>query len=116
MKRALLWVVDHPLLAGSLVVLVTAVLACQLPRVEIDPSAEGLMVEKDPARDYYERVKRTFGAGTLTIVLVKAEDVFTAPVLRTIRRLSDALERLEGVTRVESLTTARNLLCGPKLR
>jgi uncharacterized protein len=109
MRRPLLWIVDHPFPAGALLALVTLVLALQIPRLELDTSAEGLMVAKDPARGYYEQVKARFGSDTLTVVLVKAENVFTAPVLGAIRRISDRLDRLAGVTRVESLTTVKNV-------
>ncbi|MBI4591169.1 MAG: RND family transporter [Candidatus Rokubacteria bacterium] len=100
---------NYPVLGGGLIGILTVVFAFQIPRLEIDTSAEGLMVEKDPARRYYEEVKQKFGSDILTIVLVKADDVFTAPVLGVIKRLSDALERLEGVTRVESLTTVHTI-------
>src|SRR5262249_4420550 len=45
----------------------------------------------------------------LTLVLVQADDIFTAPALTAVKRLSDALERIDGVTRVESLTTVNNI-------
>ena len=109
MRRAFLWIVDHSALAATLVALLTLALAAQLPKLEIDASAEGLMVANDPAREYYEEVKRKFGSDTVTIVLLKAEDVFTPAVLGAVRRLSDAFERIEGVRRVDSLTTVRNL-------
>ncbi|TMH84488.1 MAG: hypothetical protein E6H45_11445 [Betaproteobacteria bacterium] len=109
MRRAFLWIVDHSALAATLVALLTLALAAQLPKLEIDASAEGLMVANDPAREYYEDAKRKFGSDTVTIVLVKAEDVFTPAVLGAVRRLSDAFERIEGVRRVDSLTTVRNL-------
>src|SRR6266545_1314025 len=103
MRRPLLWVVNHPFLASGLLALLTLALGLYIPRIEFDTSAEGLMVEKDPARRYYEQVKNRFGSDTLTVVLVKAENVFTAPGLDTIRRISDRLDRLEGVTRVENI-------------
>ena len=109
MKNPLLWVVDHPFVAGGLLTLLTLALALPIPRIEFDTSAEGLMVEKDPARRYYEQAKERFGSDTLTVVLVKAGNVFTAPALAAIRRISDRLDRIEGVTRVESLTTVRNV-------
>jgi predicted RND superfamily exporter protein len=108
-KRLASWLVDYPLVTGGLLVLVTVVLGLQIPRLRIDESAEGLMVEHDPARQFYERVKERFGSDNLTIVLVKADDVFAPAVLEMVRRLSDGLERIEGVTRVDSLTTVRNI-------
>jgi predicted RND superfamily exporter protein len=67
------------------------------------------MVANDPARKLYEQAKRRFGSDNLTVVLVKADDVFTPDALRAVARLTEGLERLDGVSRVESLTTVRNI-------
>ncbi len=109
MKLPLLWFFDRPRLAATFLVALTAVCAWQLPRLEIDPSADGLMLERDPARQFYEQVKLRFGSDNLTVVLVKADDVFTPTVLGVVKRLTDGLERVEGATRVESLTTVKNI-------
>ena len=109
MSRLLLWVVDRPAIATALLAGVTLILLSQVVRIEVDTSAESFMVEKDPARAFYEDAKRRFGSDNLTIVLVEADDVFTPVPLTAVKRLSDALERLDGVTRVESLTTVNNI-------
>lgn len=108
-KRLLLCGVTRPVTAAVLFVVVTAFLALQVPRIEIDASNEGLMLEQDPARQYYEQVKSTFGSDELTVVMVKVDDVFAPHVLDLIHRLSEALERIEGVTRVDSLATVDNI-------
>ncbi len=92
LKRIPLWIVDHPLTSLGLILLVTAFFALQIPRLEIDASAEGLMVEKDPARVYYEGIKKKFGSDNLSIVVIKAPDVFAPEVLGMIQRLSVALK------------------------
>src|SRR6266540_5530508 len=109
MKFFLLWFFDRPWLSAAVLVALTLFFGFQARHLEVDPSAEGLMLEKDPARAVYEEVKRRFGSDNLTVVLVKADDVFQPAVLGAVRRLSDGLERLEGVSRVESLTTVRNI-------
>ena len=105
MVRILTWLADHPAHSAVFVILLTVFFATQLPRLEIDASAEGMMAVHDPARQYYEDVKRRFGSDSITIVVVNGEDIFAPSVLRAIRDLSQALERVDGVTRVESLTT-----------
>jgi len=107
-KRVLVWSIHRPAAAAVVFALITLALAWQLPRLEIDASNEGLMLERDPARQYYEQVKATFGSDELTVVLVKA-DIFTAPVLNLIQRVSEDLERVEGVSRVDSLATVDNI-------
>src|SRR5262245_56999654 len=109
MRRPLFWALDHPVLVASLLVAVTLLLAAQIPRLQVDVTAEGAMAEGDPDREYYEQFKRAFGRGSQTSVLVRAPDVFTAPVLESVARLTLALQRLDGVTRVESLATVRHL-------
>ena len=109
MRRPLLWALDHPVLVAALLVAVTALLAAQIPRLQVDVSAEGAMADGDPDREYYEEFKRVFGRGSQTMLLVRAPDVFTAPVLEAVARLSIALEGFDGVDRVESLTTVRHL-------
>jgi hypothetical protein len=48
--RALLWILDHPVASGAAVLVVTLLLGWQIPRLRIDESAEGLMVQNDPDR------------------------------------------------------------------
>jgi predicted RND superfamily exporter protein len=112
LNRALLWSLKQPLKAGAIFLIVTVFFAFQLPRLEIDASIEGLMLERDPAREYYEQVKRTFGGDSLTLVVIKADDVFTREVLGIVERLSRRLERVDGVTRVESLATVDHVAEG----
>lgn len=110
LKRIPTWILDHAMITTGLIVLVTIVFALQLPRLEIDASAEGLMVEKDPARVYYEEVKKKFGSDNLTMIVVKSPNgVFTPEILGLVKRLSVELKKTAGVTRVESLTTVNNI-------
>ena len=109
LKKIPLWIVDNPIISTVIVLVITAFFALQLPRLEIDSSSEGLMVEKDPARVYYEEIKKKFGSDNLTVVVLKSQDIFTTETLETIQRLSNALLATPGVSRVESLTTVNNI-------
>ena len=109
MKRSILWLYDHPLAAAVLILVVTVALGLQIPKLRLVTSTDDFMVEQDPSRVYYDQFKQRFGSDTVTTIVVKADDVFSAPVLRAIQRISDALDRSPDVTRVESLTTLRNL-------
>ena len=109
MRRINLWIVDHPISATVPIAVLTLFFLFQIPKLVIDTSAEGMMLEKDPSKAYYDGIKKKFGSDSLTVVLVKSDDVFTAASLEAIKRLSEAIERIEGVSRVESLTTVKNL-------
>src|SRR3990167_3881492 len=109
LKTIPLWIVANPIVSAATILVITAFFALQLPRLEIDASAEGLMVQNDPARTYYEEIKKKFGSDNLTVVVIKAKDVFSQEVLQTIQRLSNTLQGSPGVSRVESLTTVNNI-------
>ncbi|HET7343013.1 MAG TPA: MMPL family transporter [Methylomirabilota bacterium] len=109
MKRVALWTFDHPVASVVATLLVTLLLGLQIPRLKLDESAEGLMVRNDPSRAVYESAKQRFGSDNLTVVVIKADDVFGPAVLAVVRRLSDELAGLPDVTRVESLTTVKNI-------
>lgn len=101
--------VEHPIAASSFAVAVTVLLALSIPSIRIDTSAEGFMVDRDPARVVYERFRQQFGTDSVTLVILRADDVFRPDVLAAVRRLTDLIEQLEGVVRVESLATARRV-------
>src|SRR6476660_7398088 len=108
-QRLLLWSVRRPAAGALLYLALTVGLTSAIPRLQIDASNEGFMLERDPARQYYEQVKGRFGSDELTVVMITAGDVFTPVPLQTIERLSDALQRVDGVARVDSLATVDNI-------
>ncbi len=109
MQKLIFWVLKHPIISIGLLVIITVGLCWKVNTLEIDSSAEGLMVEGDPARDYYETIKEKFGDDNLTVVVLQADDIFTAPALRTIGNITGDLESIEGVASVESLTTVNRI-------
>ena len=109
MQKLIFWVLKHPIISIGLLVIITVGLCWKVNTLEIDSSAEGLMVEGDPARDYYETIKEKFGDDNLTVVVLQADDIFTMPALRVIGNMTEDLESIEGVTSVESLTTVNRI-------
>ncbi|MEN8801157.1 MAG: efflux RND transporter permease subunit [Thiogranum sp.] len=75
-------------------------------QIQIDPSAERLLAADDEANVFYETTRRVFGNDETVLLLLQAEDVFSARNLELIARLTHRLERLDGVIRVVSLGNA----------
>jgi len=109
MQKLIFWVLKHPIISVALLVIVTVGLCWKVNTLEIDSSAEGLMVEGDPAREYYETIKEKFGDDNLTVVVLKADDIFTTPALQAIANMTEEIEYIEGITSVESLTTVNRI-------
>jgi predicted RND superfamily exporter protein len=78
-------------------------------RLEIDPSTNRLLSEDDPAKQFYDRVRRIFGSDESMVVALVDDDVFTPENLETVIRLTRRLEQLEGVRQVVSLANALNI-------
>lgn len=109
MRRLMLWIVDHPRGAGGFLLLATVFFCLGLPKLTVDSSTHRLRAS-DPASDaFYEQTVATFGADEMTLLLVEAPQVFDADVLQRIRTITETIERMPDVKRVESLTTVRNI-------
>ncbi|MGH0032690.1 MAG: efflux RND transporter permease subunit [Myxococcota bacterium] len=104
------WIVDRPRSVLGLLALVSAVALATLVRPEppglrlrIDPSTESLLPTGDPATETYRRAVRDFGDDQVYVIAMETEDVFRAEHLEALRRVTDAVSRLEGVRSVKSL-------------
>ena len=102
-NRLLLWGVTRPARAAVLFALITIALAGQIPRLQIDASNEGFMLEQDPERQYYERVKGIFGSDELTVVTGRENGIADPKVLEQIADLQQFLESIPGIGNTTSI-------------
>ena len=86
--------------------LATAFFAWHAREIRFDGSVESLLPADDPSSRYYAEVRATFGSDEVGVVGLLADDVFTKPVLETIGRLTKAIQKIDGVEKVVSLTNA----------
>jgi predicted RND superfamily exporter protein len=93
------------LLCGVTLVALAALLRLDPPglRLEIDPSTELLLPRGDPGTETYRRAVLDFGDDQVFVVAMECDDVFRADHLRALRRVSDAMSRIDGVRSVKSL-------------
>lgn len=76
----------------------------------MDPSYTRLLPADDPERLYYEEVRELFGGDdVLLLALISEEDIYRPEILDRVGRITRALEAHEGVERVISLATARDI-------
>ena len=104
------WIVGHPWLVLALLALVTVAAGAALfrfdpPRVAltIDPSTEPLLPAGDPGVAGYREAVRDFGDDQIFVIAMECDDVFHPEQLRALRRVGDAISRIEGVRSVKSL-------------
>ncbi|MBW2267851.1 MAG: MMPL family transporter [Deltaproteobacteria bacterium] len=72
-------------------------------RLRIDPSTELLLPRGDPGVEAYRRAIVDFGDDQIFVVAMQCDDVFRSEHLMALRRVSDAVSRIEGVRGVASL-------------
>ena len=92
----------------ALVACVCVVAGVYVPRFSFDASADTLVVEGDPALEYYRQVAARFGGDEFLVLTYTPTDaaLFDPEVLQRIRRLHDDLAVLDGVSTVYSILDA----------
>ena len=92
MNRVLRQLARHPWLVLLAVVAVTALAGRAIynpftgeVHLSIDPSLNRLLPANDPAKLFYDEVRRTFGNDETLIVAVHAPDIFTSRKLSSMR-------------------------------
>ncbi|MBL1142082.1 MAG: MMPL family transporter [Proteobacteria bacterium] len=82
---------------------ITIFAAIGMQRLQVDTSIDSLIPSEDPARQIYQKVMGEFGTDNKTIVYIKDKDLWTPEKLTRLEQLHLAIEKLDGVTRVDGL-------------
>ncbi len=106
-------------LTGPILVLVAilfAVAAVQIVdpmtgqlKLVIDPSANRLISEDEPAKIFYDNTRRIFGSDETLVITLTADDVFTRNTLERVDRMTGRISTIDAVHHVVSLTNALDI-------
>lgn len=94
------------------VVLVTILLASQLPRLRVDSDILNYLPSSDRAVQLFDAVGAQFGGNSLAIICVEADDVFTPHTIGTIHHLTEKIKEIPEITHVTSLTDVLDIRTG----
>lgn len=98
------WILEYPRLVLTLIVLVIAFLGYEARKLEVDASAETLVLEDDKDLRLTREVNARYGSPEyLIITYAPKEDLLSASTLKNIKALKDELTALEGVESVVSI-------------
>lgn len=81
-----------------------------LPRLENRPDVDDFIVEKDPDHLLAKQMEDVFSRDDFFLIVFQTPDVFAAPVLSMIKSISNAVENLEDVRDVVSLTHVNDMV------
>jgi len=83
--------------------IVTAFAGAGMQRLQVDTSMDSLIPADDPSRLVYQKVMGEFGTDNKTIIYIKDKDLWTPEKLTRIEQLHLAIEKIDGVSRVDSM-------------
>ncbi len=79
------------------------------PRFELDTSLESMVARDSAAKRYHDRIRELFENGDSVLIALDMGEVFTTGNLSRIQRISERIEALEHVYRVDSLSTVESI-------
>lgn len=91
------------------IVLATGFFGYQLRLFQVHHNEREQLARDDPEMVRLEEFRRDFGETEMMVIALQAEDIFAAPVLRHLAVLTEAFERLDGVSHVVSLANIEEL-------
>ncbi|MEP6360320.1 MAG: MMPL family transporter [Halioglobus sp.] len=94
-------VLRHPFIALTLVALLVAVSALQLPKVKLDASADSLLLQGDPALEFFRQVGKEYGSEDFLLITWQPDaPLLSDESLLPLREMADELRELSGVSSV----------------
>ena len=92
-----------------IMLVLTAAMVSQIPKITIDTSTEGFLHTDDPALVAYNNFRDQFGRDEVIIIAIKSADIFSTKFLETIQKLHEELEEnVPYIDDITSLVNARN--------
>ncbi len=99
----------HPWLTIGLLLLVTALFGSQLSKIQIQVSADELLVKNDPDRDFYRHIGEKFGDEQVSLLYLEDDSLLSPSKLTALKKVITELEALPFVKRTESLFSVPHL-------
>jgi hypothetical protein len=90
-------------------IVVTLLASTQLSRLQIDVSAQSMMVKNDPLWQQYQEMLDTFGSDSVVMIMLQDETLFSPSKLELIQQTIRKLEALDFVIRSSSLFNVPNI-------
>ncbi len=94
---------NHRVTVTLFLLIVTAFAAVGMQRLQVDTGIDSLIPANDPSRLIYQKVMGEFGTDNKTIIYIKDNNLWTPEKLTKIEQLHLAIEKIDGVSRVDSL-------------
>ncbi len=109
-------VLKHPVLSLLLMLLLVAGFATQLGKIKLDASADSLLLQGDPALEFFRKISREYDSEDFLLITWQPRTALLAPEsLEPMGRMAEELRALEGVSSVVTVLDVP-LLASPPVR
>lgn len=98
-----------PLWVGSVVLALMAMFWSQIPRLTFRTDVDDFVVDQDPVRRLGQEAETVFTRNEHIVIAFETDNVFTPPVLRLLREVTDALRAVDGVADAVSLARVEDM-------
>ena len=103
------FVLDHSKLFIALNLLLAVFFSYQALDLQIKDDILNYLPEGTPEVEFYEEIGDVFQGNDIGLVVIEAEEIFAQPVLAQIQQLTDALQKVDGIASVTSLTNVMDM-------
>jgi len=110
MERVYRLIIHRPKLILIVIGLLTGFFAYHARHIRIDSSAESILPQRDPEKDYYDEVRRLFGSDDVAVIGLITDNIYTPQVLQKVKRLAEEFRKIPEVKSVVSLTNAPDIV------
>lgn len=83
---------------------ITAFLGYQITNLKMDSDIINSLPDNDTTAVLYKHIGNEFGGNSMGMVILKTENVFKTSVLEDVKRVTDSLQLMPGISTVTSLT------------
>src|SRR5438045_9495480 len=107
MERVYSLIVQRAKLLLVLILVLTGFFASHARHIHLDSSVDSLLPKDDAEKRYYDEVRHLFGSDEIGVIGVVADNIYTPPVLKKMKRLTEEIRQLTEEHSVLSLTTVQ---------
>lgn len=103
-------VTNHPKLTILLALIIVVVLASGVRKISIKENLKEMLPKDIASRQVLNELEDTFGGSDVLLIAISHdESVFNKHTLGVIKTVTDTLEMMDGITRVSSLSTIKEI-------
>ena len=103
------FVIRHRLILLVVLAVLTVWLGVEAASIPVDTDVLNFLPDSDPDVRFFKETGGKFGSNYINMVAMEADDLFSTEALSALRRLTQAIERVNGVRQVLGLTNMMDM-------